>query len=84
MISFLQESISEKMKFKLINKNFKKLSSKWIAANHSEARKFLLNYMTHDDVFKWKKFPVTGEFPTQRPVTRSFDVFLSAPELTAE
>ena len=24
--------------------------------------------------------PVTGEFPSQRPVTRSFDVFSSAPE----
>ena len=41
---------------------------------------------THDDVIKWKHFsallaicagnsPATGEFPTQRPVTRSFDVF---------
>ena len=40
----------------------------------------------HDDVIKWKHFPrywpfyagnspVHGEFPTQRPVTRSFDVF---------
>ena len=41
----------------------------------------------HDDVIKWKLFPcywpfvrginssVNGEFPTQRPVTRSFDVF---------
>ena len=37
----------------------------------------------HDDVIKWKHFPaicagnspVTGEFPTLRPVTRSFDVF---------
>ena len=41
----------------------------------------------HDDVIKWKHFPrywpivppgnspVTGEFPSQRPVTRSFDVF---------
>ena len=42
----------------------------------------------HDDVIKWKHFPrywpfvrgihrypVPGEFPTQRPVTRSFDVF---------
>ena len=38
-----------------------------------------LNNM-HDDVIKWKHFPrywpfVTGEFPTQRPVTQSFDVF---------
>ena len=40
---------------------------------------------SHDDVIKWKHFrvtgplcgnsPVTGEFPSQRPVTRSFDVF---------
>ena len=40
---------------------------------------------THDDVIKWKHFPVTshlcgewpvtGEFYAQRPVTRSFDVF---------
>ena len=41
----------------------------------------------HDDVIKWKHFPcnwpfvrgispVTGEFPAQRPVTRSFDVSL--------
>ena len=40
----------------------------------------------HDDVIKWKPLsallafcagnsPVTGEFPAQRPVTRSFDVF---------
>ena len=40
----------------------------------------------HDEVIKWKHFPallafcagnspVTREFPTQRPVTRSFDVF---------
>ena len=27
---------------------------------------------------------VTGDFPPQRPVTRSFDVILSAPEQTAE
>ena len=37
----------------------------------------------HDDVIKWKHFPrywpfrtpVPDEFPTQRPVTRSFDVY---------
>ena len=40
----------------------------------------------HDDIIKWKPFfallalcvgisPVTGEYPSQRPVTRSFDVF---------
>ena len=43
-------------------------------------------YTGHDDVIKWKHFPrywpfvrgnspVTGEFPAQRPVTQSFDVF---------
>ena len=42
--------------------------------------------MSHDDVIKWKVFPrygtfcvgnspATGEFPPQRPVTWSFDVF---------
>ena len=33
---------------------------------------------THDDVVKWKHFPRywPGEFPAQRPVTRSFGVFL--------
>ena len=44
------------------------------------------NEFTHDDVIKWKhsallalcagNSPVPGEFPSQRPVTRSFDVFL--------
>ena len=39
----------------------------------------------HDDVIKWKHFlrywplvrgiPVTGEFPSQRPMARSFDIF---------
>ena len=28
--------------------------------------------------------PVTGGFPSQEPVTRSFDVFLFAPEQTVE
>ena len=43
-------------------------------------------FLSHEDVIKWKHFPrywplcvwnspVTGEFPSQRPVTRSFDVF---------
>ena len=46
----------------------------------------LLSLIIHDDVIKWKLFPHNwpfvrgihtgpGEFPTQRPVTRSFDVF---------
>ena len=47
-------------------------------------------YCMHDDVIKWKPFPmllaicagnspVPGEFPTQRPVTWSFDVFFDLP-----
>ena len=43
-------------------------------------------YPHHDDVMKWKHFPrcwpfvrsiqlVTGEFPSQRPVLRSSDIF---------
>ena len=41
-------------------------------------------FSMHDDVIKWKHFPrywpfgnspVIGDFPAQRPVTRSFDVF---------
>ena len=45
----------------------------------------LSSSLSHDDVIKWKYFPcywpfvwgepVTGEFPSQKPVTRSFDVF---------
>ena len=39
--------------------------------------------LRHDDVIKWKDFPrywpfvrgIPGEFPTQRPLTRSFDVY---------
>ena len=45
-----------------------------------------VNMLMHDDVIKWKHFalywpfcagnsPVTGELTSQRPVTRSFDVF---------
>ena len=44
-----------------------------------------ITWLNHDDVIKWKHFPrnwpfvreITGpdEFPIQRPVTRSFDVF---------
>ena len=43
------------------------------------------HFVKYDDVIKWKHFPPTGhlcgeftgpgEFPTQRPVTRSFDDF---------
>ena len=44
------------------------------------------NHLVHNDVMKWKHFPrywpfcagnspVPGEFPTQRAVTRSFNIF---------
>ena len=41
----------------------------------------LMHAITHDDVIKWKLAlwagvsPVTGEFLSQKSVTRSFDVF---------
>ena len=46
----------------------------------------IFEYTSHDDVIRWKLFsallafcagnsPVTGEFPSQRPATRGFDVF---------
>ena len=41
-----------------------------------------LCFVFHDDIIKWEHFPCywtfargIGEFPSQRPVTRSFDVF---------
>ena len=58
------------------------------APNHNESQqmhnvRILHVFHRHDDVIKWKHFPrpcvgnspVTGEFRSQRPVTRSFDVF---------
>ena len=41
---------------------------------------FGLKYISHDDVIKWKHFPrywplVRGIHGSQRPVTRSFDIF---------
>ena len=44
----------------------------------------LYAHFPHDDVIRWKHYPrywpfvqspVTGEFPSQRPVTRNFDFF---------
>ena len=55
----------------------------WYRTNFNKAQQSA----NHDDVIKWKHFrvtglctgnsPVTGEFPAQRPVTRSFDVFFN-------
>ena len=52
----------------------------------SENSEWNIEWNIYDAVIKWKHFqrywplcvgnsPVTGEFPSQRPVTRSFDVF---------
>ena len=47
----------------------------------------VVSLSVHDDVIKWNHFrvticagnsPVIGELPAQRPVTRSFDVFICA------
>ena len=56
-----------------------------LKAHMSSSRKSSA-YICHDDVIKWKHFPcywpfvrgtpVTGGFPSQRPVTQSFDIFL--------
>ena len=65
--------------------NIYTLYSQNIAVVVSDVRSKLVVH--HDDVIKWKHFPrywpalcvgnspVLGEFPAQRPVTRSFDVF---------
>ena len=57
---------------------------------------FKLYRILHDDAIKWKHFscllvlyegnpPVTDGFPSQRPVTRSFDIFFEqAAEQTIE
>ena len=63
-----------------------KILSKWQHFCFSECHmKTHLCFFKHDDVIKWKHYRVTGplcgevtgpgEFPKQRPVTRSFDVF---------
>ena len=65
---------------------FQKLYKTSYRKQNLENTKSMLTF-DHDDVIKWKHFPrywpfvagnspVLGEFPTQRPVTRSFDVFL--------
>ena len=65
-----------------------KLSSCWGSLSKTSQWRLPLiaGLSCHDDVIKWKHFPpywalcegnppVIGEFPSQRPVTRSFDVF---------
>ena len=65
----------------------KRITGFWTNFNSSASfvqqrymRKGSLLSLRHDDVIKWKHFPrywpfVSGEFPSQRPMTRSFDVF---------
>ena len=48
-----------------------------------EVQRYFTGSENHDDVIKWKHFPVTGplcgefngEFPSQRPVAQIIDVF---------
>ena len=58
----------------------------WITTCETSVSGLLHIWCKHDDVMKWKHVtrywsccarnsPVTVEFPSQRPVTRSFDVF---------
>ena len=63
--------------------------SKYISFNENvqnfilTSLQFVSKVLIHDAVIKWKNFPrywpgnllFTGEFPSQRPVTRRFDVF---------
>ena len=69
--------------------------SGWHHALHTPSAFVAFVRGIHDDVIRWKYFrvtglcegnpPVTSGFPSQRSMTRSFDVFfLSAPEQTAE
>ena len=60
------------------------LPSPWAQLNCTASPRYIFR---HDDIIKWKHFTrywpfcagnslVTGEFPSQRPVTRSFDFSL--------
>ena len=53
---------------------------------YDNTKPFAASWIPHDDVIKWKHFsallalcagnsPVCSEFPAQRPVTQSFDIF---------
>ena len=75
---------NKRVKSSVISIRIAMIKYKTILNSTSSATK--LKFQMHDDVIKWKLFfaslalcagnpPVTGEFPTQRPVTRSFDVF---------
>ena len=58
-----------------------KVQMSYIHTPGCAALSFVVLWLKHDDVIKWKHFPrywnlpVTSEFPAQRPVTRSFDIF---------
>ena len=74
--------------FCIMRENFTEISPQKCVTGCSPAllNGFVWFLKYHDDVIKWKHFsallalyagnsPVTGEFPTQMPVTRSFDLF---------
>ena len=66
-------------------KCFHLMTASCIISWHSRGFRFLSVIPSHDDVIKWKHFRIIGhlcgeftcpgEFPAQRHVTRSFDVF---------
>ena len=71
---------------KPVKQSWEVLHNTWRALNEFPWHLTFATYFElHDDVIKWKHFRVTGhlcgeftgpgEFPTQRPVTRRFDVF---------
>ena len=80
---FVDWTLGNKLQWKF-NHNIKLLIHE-NASEHIACEMAILFRERHDDVIKWKHFPrnwpfVRGNhrslgFPTQRPVTRSFDVF---------
>ena len=84
------ETLIEILTFSFLKMRLKVSSAKWrpfcLGLNVLSYRSCYLIWV-HDGVIKWKHFPrywsfvcvgnslVTGEFPSQRPVTRSFNIF---------
>ena len=75
-ITFEQEGINPghmmKGGFRACGRLYLELASSWWRHQMGIFSVLLVIYVRNSTV--------TGEFPAQRPVTRSFDVFLSAPE----
>ena len=86
MIEIVNDVYVSAEKFSMLRVNHS--HANFFHQKHLQRRGDILPYdnhrwKSHDDVIKWKHFPrywpfvrgVPGEFPAQRPVTRSFDVF---------